>query len=55
MSAPLASASLLQKQLKEMQMDRDLASISAGLVNDNIYEWEVMLMISDDCQFYGGE
>ncbi|PUU76242.1 ubiquitin-conjugating enzyme/RWD-like protein [Tuber borchii] len=54
MSAPLASASLLHKQLKEMQMDRDLASISAGLVNDNIYEWEVMLMISDDCKFYGG-
>ncbi|CUS07011.1 unnamed protein product [Tuber aestivum] len=54
MSAPLPSANLLHKQLKEMQTDRDMASISVGLVNDNIYEWEVMLMISDDCEFYGG-
>ncbi|KAG0639877.1 ubiquitin-conjugating enzyme/RWD-like protein [Tuber brumale] len=54
MSAPLASAKLLHRQLKEMQTDKDLASISAGLVNDNIYEWEVILMISDDCKFYGG-
>lgn len=37
-----------------MQGDKDLSNISAGLVDDNIYEWEVMLMISDDCKFYGG-
>ncbi|RPA96727.1 ubiquitin-conjugating enzyme [Choiromyces venosus 120613-1] len=54
MSAPLASANLLRRQLKAMETDKDMANISAGLVNDNIYEWEVMLMISDDCEFYGG-
>lgn len=37
-----------------MQSDKGLSNISAGLVDDNIYEWEVMLMISDDCKFYGG-
>jgi len=31
-----------------------MSNISAGLVDDNIYEWDVMLMISDDCKFYGG-
>ncbi|KAF5247486.1 hypothetical protein FAUST_723 [Fusarium austroamericanum] len=52
-SAP--AASLLKRQLKEMQAGRDLPGISCGLVNDdNIFEWEVMLMISDDCKYYGG-
>lgn len=54
-ASPLPSANLLRKQLKMMQSDKDLSSISAGLVDDNIYEWEVMLMISDDCKFYGGK
>ena len=54
MASPFPSANLLRRQLKEMQNDKDLANISAGLVDDNIYEWEVMLMISDDCKFYGG-
>ncbi|KAF8253850.1 ubiquitin-conjugating enzyme [Wilcoxina mikolae CBS 423.85] len=53
-TAPLPSGNLLRRQLKEMQSDKDLSNISAGLVDDNIYEWEVMLMISDDCKFYGG-
>lgn len=53
-ASPLPSANLLRRQLKEMQSDKDLSNISAGLVDDNIYEWEVMLMISDDCKFYGG-
>ena len=53
-AAPLASANLLRRQLKEMQGDKNLSNISCGLVDDNIYEWEVMLMISDDCKFYGG-
>lgn len=52
-SAP--AASLLKRQLKEMQAGKDLPGISCGLVNDdNIFEWEVMLMISDDCKYYGG-
>jgi ubiquitin-conjugating enzyme E2 G1 len=48
------AASLLRRQLKYMQAARDLPGISCGLVNDNIFEWEVMLMISDDCKYYGG-
>jgi ubiquitin-conjugating enzyme E2 G1 len=53
-ASPLPSANLLRKQLKEMQTSNDLSNISAGLVGDNIYEWEVLLMISDDCNFYAG-
>jgi ubiquitin-conjugating enzyme E2 G1 len=50
-----AAASLLKRQLKEMQTAKDIPGISVGLVNDsNIFEWEVMLMISDDCKYYGG-
>jgi ubiquitin-conjugating enzyme E2 G1 len=37
-----------------MQTAKDLPGISCGLVNDNVFEWEVMLMISDDCKYYGG-
>jgi len=56
MSATSAAGSLLRRQLKEMQANKDLPGISCGLVNDgNIFEWEVMLMINDDCKYYGGE
>ncbi|KAK8127907.1 hypothetical protein PG984_009015 [Apiospora sp. TS-2023a] len=49
------SARLLQKQLMEMKRAKDLPGISVGLVKDtNIFEWEVMLMINDDCKYYGG-
>jgi ubiquitin-conjugating enzyme E2 G1 len=48
------AAGLLARQLKGMQQARDLPGISCGLVNDNVFEWEVMLMISDDCKYYGG-
>lgn len=52
-SAP--AAALLKRQLKEMRTSKDIPGISCGLVNDdNIFEWEVMLMISDDCKYYGG-
>ena len=56
MSTPGASAALLlRKQLKRMQHEEHIDSISVGLVDDsNIFEWEVMLMIADDCKFYGG-
>lgn len=37
-----------------MQDAKDLPGISCGLVGDNVFEWEVMLMISDDCKYYGG-
>jgi ubiquitin-protein ligase len=45
---------LLARQLKQMQQAKDLPGISCGLVGDNVFEWEVMLMISDDCRYYGG-
>lgn len=50
-----ATAGLLGRQLKQMQTDKDIPGISCGLVDDNIMEWEVMLMINDDCRFYGGQ
>lgn len=54
-SSPAAAAALLKRQLREMQGAKDLPGISCGLVNDNnIFEWEVMLMISDECKYYGG-
>ena len=49
-----AAAGLLARQLKQMQSDKDIPGISCGLVDNNVLEWEVMLMISDDCKFYGG-
>ena len=52
-SAP--AAALLARQLKEIQNDKDLPGISCGLVDDNnIFKWEVMLMVHDDCKYYGG-
>jgi len=54
-SSSAAAASLLKRQLKEMQKAKDIPGISCGLVSDqNIFEWDVMLMISDDCKYYGG-
>lgn len=53
--SPAAAASLLGRQLKEIHKSKDLPGISCGLVNDeNMFEWEVMLMINDDCKYYGG-
>lgn len=54
MAAP-GVASLLQRQLKEIQRSKDLQGISCGLVDGtNLFDWEVMLMINDDCKYYGG-
>jgi len=52
--ATSAAAGLLGRQLKQMQSDKDIPGISCGLVDNNVLEWEVMLMISDDCRYYGG-
>ncbi|KAI9674210.1 MAG: hypothetical protein M1817_002028 [Caeruleum heppii] len=49
----MASAQLLARQLKQMQSDKDIPGISCGLVGNSVYEWEVMLMINDDCKYYG--
>ncbi|CAD6501208.1 BgTH12-01462 [Blumeria graminis f. sp. triticale] len=48
------AAGLLQRQLKYMQGAKDLPGISCGLLENDIFVWEVMLMISDDCKYYGG-
>lgn len=53
--ASSAASGLLSRQLKLMQSDKDIPGISCGLVGSNVFEWEVMLMISDDCKYYGGE
>ncbi|KAJ5220546.1 Ubiquitin-conjugating enzyme E2 15 [Penicillium chermesinum] len=45
---------MLTRQLQQMQSDKDIPGISCGLVDNNIFEWEVMLMISDDVKLYGG-
>ena len=50
-----AAAGLLSRQLKQMQSGKDIPGISCGLVDDNVFEWEVILMISDECRYYGGE
>lgn len=51
-SAP--AAALLGRQFKLMQSDKDIPGISCGLVHDNVFEWEVMLMINDETKYYGG-
>lgn len=50
-----SAALILGKQLKQMQKDKDIPGISCGLVDSNIFEWEVMLMIPDETKDYGGE
>ena len=52
--ASSAASGLLSRQLKLMQSDKDIPGISCGLIGSNVFEWEVMLMISDDCKYYGG-
>jgi ubiquitin-conjugating enzyme E2 G1 len=54
MASSSAAAGLLSRQLKQMQNDKNISGISCGLVDSNVFEWEVMLMIDDDTKFYGG-
>lgn len=55
MASSSGAAGLLRRQLKQMQTDKDIPGISCGLVDDrNIFQWMVMLMISDDVKYYGG-
>jgi hypothetical protein len=55
MASSSAAAGLLSRQLKQMQNDKSISGISCGLVDSNVFEWEVMLMIDDDTKFYGGD
>lgn len=45
---------MLSRQLQQIQSDKDIPGISCGLVDNNVFEWEVMLMLSDDVNLYGG-
>jgi len=49
-----SAAALLGRQLKQMQSDKDIPGISCGLVDNNVFDWEVILMMSDECRYYGG-
>lgn len=38
-----------------MQNDKDLPGISCGLIDNNVFSWEVMLMLPDESGgLYGG-
>lgn len=51
-----SAAIILGKQFKQMQSDKDIPGISCGLNNNNVFDWEVMLMLSDEQDsLYGGE
>lgn len=55
-SSGASAALMLLKQLHYMKKSTDIPGISVGLENENDpFKWEVMLMISDDCKFYGGK
>ncbi|KAG2160982.1 MAG: Uncharacterized protein AUREO_011880 [Aureobasidium pullulans] len=50
-----SSALLLGRQYKQMQNDKDLPGISCGLIDNNVFSWEVMLMLPDESGgLYGG-
>ncbi|KAF1804250.1 ubiquitin-conjugating enzyme/RWD-like protein [Mucor lusitanicus] len=53
MSQTEPSALLLQRQLKDLQKS-PVEGFSAGLVDDNIYEWEILVMGSQDTLYEGG-
>ena len=51
-----SAAILLGRQFKHMQTDRDIPGISCGLVDNNVFEWEVMIMLDEEQDsLYGGE
>jgi len=55
-SSSSSAALLLAKQFKAIQTDKDIPGISCGLVGNSVFEWEVMLMLSEDQDsLYGGE
>ena len=55
-AASSSAALLLAKQFKAIQTDKDIPGISCGLVGNSVFEWEVMLMLSEDQDsLYGGE
>jgi len=53
-ASPSSAALRLGREYKQMQTDKSIQGISCGLVDNNVFEWEVMLMINDDTKYYGG-
>jgi hypothetical protein len=55
-AGPSSAARLLAKEFKSMQTDTDIPGISCGLVGSSVFEWEVVLMMSEEQDsLYGGE
>ncbi|KAI8380883.1 ubiquitin-conjugating enzyme/RWD-like protein [Radiomyces spectabilis] len=53
MSLADQSALLLSRQLKDLQRN-PVEGFSAGLVDDNIYEWEILIIGASDTLYEGG-
>ncbi|KAK9466969.1 ubiquitin-conjugating enzyme/RWD-like protein [Lipomyces arxii] len=51
--ASRASETILRRQLREISRN-GIPGISAGLADDNIYNWEVLLIGPDDTLYEGG-
>ncbi|KAK9380021.1 ubiquitin-conjugating enzyme/RWD-like protein [Kockiozyma suomiensis] len=51
--ATKASETILRRQLRDISRN-GIPGISAGLIDDNIYQWEVMLIGPDDTLYEGG-
>jgi ubiquitin-conjugating enzyme E2 G1 len=50
-----SAALLLARQLKNMRGEDQINGISVGLVDDNdIFRWEVALMLDEEIPLYGG-
>lgn len=44
----------LSRQYKQMQGEK-IPGISCGLIDDNVFEWSVMIMPGEGFKFYEGE
>ncbi|KAK9470044.1 ubiquitin-conjugating enzyme/RWD-like protein [Dipodascopsis tothii] len=51
--ASKASEAILRRQLRDISRN-GIPGISAGLIDDNIYRWEVLLVGPDDTLYEGG-
>jgi ubiquitin-conjugating enzyme E2 G1 len=49
------AAITLQRQYRAMQSEDAINGISVGLVDDNVFEWQIMLVLEEDIKYYGGE
>jgi ubiquitin-conjugating enzyme E2 G1 len=51
-----SAALLLARQLKGMRGEDQINGISVGLVDDqNVFSWDVALMLDEEIPLYGGE